>query len=102
MLGAARRGVVPSEPRAPGTVMVRMVVLHTHPMGPSSTCPKCGARDWLRIPGRRLRGFPYVQVGPFGVVPLVRCVCATCGFTEEWVEGQADLAKIRRKYGTRP
>jgi hypothetical protein len=42
-----------------------------------------------------------VQVGPFGVVPLARYVCATCGFTEEWVEDQADLAKIRHKYGTR-
>jgi hypothetical protein len=79
-----------------------MVVLHTQPMGPGLTRPKCGARDLLRIPGRRLRGFPFVQVGLFGVVPLVRCVCATCGFTEEWVEGQADLATIRHKYGSQP
>ena len=71
-------------------------------MGSPSTCPKCDARDWLRIPGRRLRGFPYVQVGAVGVVPLARYVCATCGFAEEWVEDQADLARIRHKYGTRP
>jgi hypothetical protein len=31
-------------------------------------------------------------------VPLVPRVCATCGFTEESVDTQADLAKIRHKY----
>ena len=79
-----------------------MVMPHTERMGSPSTCPKCDARDWLRIRGRRLRGFPYVQVGTFGIVPLARYVCAACGFTEEWVEDQADLAKIRGKYGTGP
>jgi hypothetical protein len=33
-----------------------------------------------------------------GVVLVTRYVCASCGFSEDWVDERADLEKLSRKY----
>lgn len=66
-----------------------------------NTCPKCGSKDILFIPG---------EVGLYGTgnnimtgmtllsgVPVNRYICGDCGFTEEWVNLE-DLPKIKKKY----
>ncbi len=67
----------------------------------SKKCPKCQSGDIIRIPG---------QVGPYGVgnnirvamwtwpVKVTRYLCATCGFSEEWINSAADIAKVKDRY----
>ncbi|MCD4826070.1 MAG: hypothetical protein K8S55_15880 [Phycisphaerae bacterium] len=68
----------------------------------TKTCPKCESTDLVRIPG---------SVGVYGVgnnitvgltafssVKVTRFLCCDCGFSEEWVEGQKYLDRIRKKY----
>jgi ribosomal protein S27AE len=69
----------------------------------ASPCTKCGSADLIRVPA--VRG-PY-GTGNFVVfglisskrVPVTRYVCGNCGYTEEWVEAQADIARLKRKFG---
>jgi len=68
----------------------------------SKTCPKCGAKYIVRIPGK---------VGMYGVgsnimtgfsifsgVKVTRFFCAGCGFIESWVESPKDLEKIKGRF----
>jgi len=68
----------------------------------TKTCPKCGAKDVVLVPGR---------VGPFGTgnniwmgvcifsaVKVSRYVCGQCGFVEEWIDKKEDIEKIKRKH----
>jgi len=67
----------------------------------SKKCPKCQSADIIRIPG---------QVGPYGVGnnirvamwtwpgKVTRYLCATCGFSEEWIDSEADIAKVKDRY----
>ena len=48
-------------------------------------CPKCDGAD-LFLVGQR------AQI--FATAELVRCVCMTCGFTEEWLPPE-ELGKLR-------
>ncbi len=62
-------------------------------------CPKCQSPDIMRLSPRG--GSPHGHLVPIGLraVPLVRYVCAACGFTEEWIESRADLVRLREKIG---
>jgi ribosomal protein S27AE len=54
---------------------------------PNWTCPKCKARDLLRVPGRR-GGRGGVEVSAFAIGNLQpsRYICGKCGFLEEYVD----------------
>lgn len=68
----------------------------------SHTCPKCGGRDILRVPGKSgaygagnniQMGFTY-----FSAVLVHRYVCCCCGYSEEWIDA-ADLERLKEKFG---
>ncbi|MBI1388444.1 MAG: hypothetical protein GC154_08350 [bacterium] len=67
----------------------------------SGQCPKCGGEDVKRISGGNpMQGYRnYVVTGLGGWVTSVlitRYLCLTCGYSEEWVDSQDDLEKIRK------
>jgi predicted nucleic-acid-binding Zn-ribbon protein len=66
----------------------------------TSTCPKCQFTDIIRIPARlpASSGENIVSVGLMKAVRVTRYVCATCGFTEEWIEPQDDIEKLRTRH----
>ncbi|MDH2355022.1 hypothetical protein QCM80_30795 [Bradyrhizobium sp. SSUT112] len=68
----------------------------------SKTCPKCQATDIIRIPGeaRAFGAGNNISVGAtiFGAVKVTRYLCASCGFSEEWIESVDDIANIKKKY----
>jgi hypothetical protein len=68
----------------------------------SKTCPKCQNIDIIRIPGevRPFGAGNNISAGAtiFSAVKVTRYLCATCGFSEEWIESADDLAKIKKKY----
>lgn len=69
----------------------------------ANPCPKCRSTDIVRIPGR---------VGPYGsgnnimmgwtafssTVLVTRYLCAGCGFSEEWIDLEADRQKLKQKF----
>ncbi len=67
----------------------------------TKSCPKCGGRDLLTVPG---------TVGAYGVgnniltgwtnrsaVLVHRYVCCRCGYSEEWINRE-DLPKLKGKF----
>ena len=72
-------------------------MLHTH------TCPKCGSKDILRIPDNPGRyassnNIYTTRATLLGRIPVIRHVCADCGYVENWVEGRGQLEKLRRAF----
>jgi predicted nucleic-acid-binding Zn-ribbon protein len=68
----------------------------------SKTCPKCRSTDIVRIPGKHY-GFGsgnIIKVGPIGLVKVTRYLCASCGFSEEWIDDPDDIAKLKEKYAS--
>lgn len=67
------------------------------------SCPKCASPDLIRIPGTIGYGGSgnNIQVGfwVFSAVLVTRFVCATCGFSEEWIESPVDIERLRKKFG---
>lgn len=73
-------------------------MLHTQ------TCPKCGAREILRIPDRPGRyasgnNIYTTSLTLAGKVPVIRYVCLRCGYVENWVEQPAQRDKLRKTFG---
>lgn len=71
----------------------------------TGTCPKCGGRELVRIPdtpGRYASGNNIYTstLTLMGKIPVIRYVCANCGYVEEWVETAAQLEKLKRTFGT--
>ena len=69
----------------------------------TGSCPKCRSSDVARVPAEPNGG--HAASGPVGVltgVATTRFVCCRCGYSEEWVEGAADLAAVRKRYLTLP
>ena len=68
----------------------------------SRTCPKCQSTDIVRIPGdvRAFGAGNNIIVGAtiFSAVKVTRYLCASCGFSEEWIESADDIARIKKKY----
>ena len=71
-------------------------------MKKTNSCPKCESEDILHIPG---------QAGAYGsgnnipagwtvlsAVKVSRYLCTGCGYSEEWIDSQADLQKLKTKY----
>lgn len=64
----------------------------------SGICPKCSAKKVLRIEGSCLSHGNNVPAGWFSAVPVTRFLCATCGFSEEWIEDPVNLEALQSKY----
>jgi transposase-like protein len=68
----------------------------------SRTCPKCQSSDIVRIPGeaRAFGAGNNISVGStiFSAVKVTRYLCASCGFSEEWIESADDIARIKEKF----
>ncbi len=69
----------------------------------SGTCTKCNQNKILRIEGK---------IGAYGVgnnirfgltifnaVKVTRYLCTGCGFSEEWIDDPASIAKLEEKFG---
>ena len=73
-------------------------------MQKSGTCPKCQSKDIIRIPGeaRPFGAGNNIAVGAtiFSAVKVTRYLCASCGFSEEWVDSAEDRANIKKKFST--
>jgi hypothetical protein len=69
----------------------------------SKTCTKCQGTDIVRISGetRAFGAGNNIVVGAtiFSAAKVTRYLCASCGFSEEWVESVDDIAAIKKKYG---
>lgn len=66
------------------------------------SCPKCRSTVILQIPGKA-GGYGAgnnIPVGRsiFSAVLVTRYLCASCGFSEEWVDDKAGLQKLSAKY----
>ena len=72
-------------------------------MNISNICPKCASPEILKIPG---------NLGSYGsgnniilsntlimkVVKVTRYLCTNCGFSEEWIDSQEDIVKLKNKF----
>ena len=65
-------------------------------------CTKCHSSEIIRIPG---------NVGAYGAgnniiagrtnfsaVKVTRYICASCGYTEEWIDNSIDIEKLKKYY----
>ncbi len=70
----------------------------------SKTCPKCQSTDIVRIPGevRPFGAGNNIGVGKtiFSAVKVTRYLCASCGFTEEWIDSTEDIGNLKKKYAS--
>jgi hypothetical protein len=68
----------------------------------SKICPKCQNNEIIRIPGETgaFRAGNNILVGGtiFSAAKVTRYLCASCGFSEEWIESVDDIARIKKKY----
>jgi len=66
-------------------------------------CPKCGGREVCRIPDvprRHASGnnIYTTRLTLAGKVPVIRYVCLSCGYVENWVERQEEREELRRSF----
>ena len=69
----------------------------------TKSCPKCGSADIVRIPdnpnrhasGNNIYTSTYTL---FGKIPVIRYVCCSCGYAENWVENEEELEEIRKTF----
>ena len=68
----------------------------------NGTCPKCQSTDIAHIKDEVgiMGGDNNIQLGAtvLSIAKVMRLVCLSCGYLEQWVESEHDLEKIRKKY----
>lgn len=66
-----------------------------------NTCTKCESHDIFKIPGPATVGYSQNKVPKsfFSSANVDRYVCARCGYSEEWIAYEKDLAQLAQKYG---
>ena len=68
----------------------------------SKTCPKCQFTEIIRIPGNvgAFGAGNNISVGAtiFSAVKVTRYLCASCGFSEEWIDSTDDISSIKKRY----
>jgi len=66
----------------------------------SNKCPKCESGQIARVEyfGGWSKNIPTGLIS--GNVKVIRYVCVSCGFSEEWIDSPSDLQKLVKKYGT--
>ena len=62
----------------------------------TNVCPKCNSSEIIQLTGSGLVSFggDYVVVSKWTNierVPITRYICASCGFSEHWVDSAEDL-----------
>lgn len=67
-------------------------------------CPKCGGRAVVRVPdlpGRYSSGnnIYTTTLTLAGKIPVIRYVCLSCGYVENWVESPAQREKLAQRFG---
>lgn len=72
-------------------------------MKQSGVCPKCGSREIVRIPDNPYRhasgnNIYTTKLTLIGKIPVIRYVCCTCGYTENWVERERERDAIRTSF----
>ncbi len=71
-------------------------------MKKSNTCPKCGSKDILMIPGSTgAHGMGNnIQVGwtTLSAILVHRYLCCGCGYSEEWID-EKDFGKLKETFG---
>lgn len=70
----------------------------------TNRCPKCGSCEVIRVPDNPYRHASgnniYTSSATLvGKIPVIRYVCADCGYVENWVETRSGLEKIKKKFG---
>jgi ribosomal protein S27AE len=77
-------------------------IVDTRHMRNTHSCPKCRSTVILKIPGKAgAYGVGNnIQMGwsNFSAILVTRYLCGSCGFSEEWVDDKAGLAKLSAKY----
>lgn len=72
-------------------------------MKDSGICPKCGSRNVVRIPdtGRYAssNSIYTTRATLFGKIPVIRYVCCSCGYVENWMERPDELDRISQQFG---
>jgi predicted nucleic-acid-binding Zn-ribbon protein len=72
-------------------------------MKKAGTCPKCGSRELVKIPGQAGAHGAGNNIPAgwtiFSSVKVTRYLCSQCGFSEEWIDSRADRMKLRDHYG---
>ncbi len=66
-------------------------------------CPKCGSREVVRVPDRPGRyasgnNIYTSRFENFGKIPVIRYVCANCGYVENWVETSRERDALRHAF----
>jgi len=65
-------------------------------MRATGICPKCSSKEIVVIPiGRGANN--WIKVDLFALIKLTRYICASCGYMEQYVEGEKSFSKLRRK-----
>ena len=69
-----------------------------------TSCAKCGSAAVVRVPDNPMRYASgnniYTSCATLaGKVPVIRYVCCTCGYVENWVENPGDRARIAQAFG---
>jgi hypothetical protein len=69
-------------------------------MKQNDKCTNCGSVNLIRVPVMPGEG-PHIAIGDrvMHPIPIMQFVCGACGFIENWVAGDSDLAKLREQYG---
>ncbi len=67
-------------------------------------CPKCGSRGIIRVPDHPMRHASGNNIYTSRLtlakkVPVIRYVCARCGYTENWADTPGQLDELRRAFG---
>jgi ribosomal protein S27AE len=69
----------------------------------NNTCPKCGSNNVIKVPGsvgaHASGNNILLGMSIFSAVKVTRYVCGRCGFSEEWVDDQEGLEKLKQKFG---
>ncbi len=67
----------------------------------TNKCPKCGLSDIIKVPGHAgIYGWGNnIMVGMtiMSAVPVDRYLCASCGYSEEWVDTD-NIPRIEKKF----
>ncbi len=66
-------------------------------------CPKCGSSEITRVPDNPCRhasgnNIYTTKMTLIGKIPVIRYVCCSCGYVENWVEGRGELAELRQAF----
>lgn len=67
-------------------------------------CSKCGSQKIVRVPDNpnRHASGNNIYTSTFTLmkkIPVIRYVCCTCGYVENWVETQGERDEIWRAFG---